>query len=71
MPIPSTAEPGIPPEVMADLEYAAELAASGRRDPEFARRIGEEAKRVREQVLQRNGVLDIGVSAIRELRDAE
>ena len=71
MPIPSTAGPGIPAEVMADLEYAAELAASGRRDPEFARRIREEAKRVREQVLQRNGVLDIGVSAIRELRDAE
>ncbi|HEV3117897.1 MAG TPA: hypothetical protein VGY58_12650, partial [Gemmataceae bacterium] len=61
----------IPPEVMADLEYAAELAAKGRKDPEFARRIREEAERVREQVLQRNGVLDIGVSAIRELRDAE
>jgi len=68
---PSTAEMGIPPEVMADLEYAAALAANGRRDPKFARRIREEAKRVREQILQRNGVLDIGVSAIRELRDAE
>jgi hypothetical protein len=33
--------------------------------------VREEAKRVREQVLQRNGVLDIGVPAIRELRDAE
>ena len=56
---------------MADLEYAAELAANGRKDSEFARRIREEAKRVREQILQRNGLLDIGVSAIRELRDAE
>ena len=71
MPTPSTAETAIPAQVMADLEYAAELAANGRKDPEFARRIREEAQRVREQVLQRNGVLDIGVPAIRELRDAE
>ena len=71
MPTPSTAETAIPAQVMADLEYAAELAANGRKDPEFTRRIREEAQRVREQVLQRNGVLDIGVPAIRELRDAE
>ena len=59
------------PDVMADLEYAAELAATGRKDPEFARRIREEARKVREEILRRNGVLDIGVSAIRELRDPE
>ena len=59
------------PDVMADLDYAAELAATGRKDPEFAQRIREEARRVREEILRRNGVLDIGVPAIRELRDTE
>ena len=61
----------LPPEVMADLEYAAQLAATGRQDPKFARRIREEADRVRKEILRRHGVLDIGVPAIRELRDAE
>ena len=68
-----TIEENIPlaPDVMADLDYAAELAATGRKDPEFAQRIREEARRVREEILRRNGVLDIGVPAIRELRDTE
>jgi hypothetical protein len=61
----------LPPDILADLEYAAELAAAGRKDPEFARRIREEARQIRDTILQRNGVLDIGVPAIRELRDAE
>jgi hypothetical protein len=61
----------LPPEVLADLEYAAGLAAGGQKDPEFARRIREEARHIREAILRRNGVLDIGVPAIRELRDTE
>ena len=44
---------GIPPNVMAELEYAAQLAASGRKDPTFARRIAEEAARIREEVYAR------------------
>jgi hypothetical protein len=36
-------ESALTPEVMADLEYAAELAATGRKDAEFARRIRREA----------------------------
>jgi hypothetical protein len=62
-------EAGIPPNVMAELEYAAQLAASGRKDPAFAGRIAEEAARIREEVKRECGLLDIGVSAIRELRD--
>jgi hypothetical protein len=60
---------GIPPNVMAELEYAAQLAATGRKDPTFARRIAEEAARIREEVKREYGLLDIGVPAIRELRD--
>ena len=60
---------GIPADVMTELEYAAQLAASGRKDPAFARRIAEEAARIREEVKRKYGLLDIGVPAIRELRD--
>jgi hypothetical protein len=60
----------IPSEVIADLQKAAEYAAVGRRpDPDFLRRIARQAERIREDVKQKHGILDIGVSAIRELRD--
>ncbi len=60
---------GIPAEVMAELEHAAQLAASGRKDPTFARRAADEAARIREKVERKYGLLDIGVPAIRDLRD--
>ncbi len=60
---------GIPADVIAELEYAAQLAACGRKDPTFARRVAEEAARIREEVKLKYGLLDIGVPAIRELRD--
>jgi len=46
---------GIPADVMAELEYAAQLAATGRKDPAFARRIAEEAARIREEVKHKYG----------------
>lgn len=61
----------IPSEVLADLEQAAHCAATGQTpDPEFVRRIAAEAKRIREEVQRKHGILDIGVPAIRELRDS-
>jgi hypothetical protein len=60
---------GIPADVIAELEYAAQLAATGRKDPAFARRIAEGAVRIREESKRKHGLLDIGVPAIRELRD--
>lgn len=60
---------GIPANVMAELEYAAQLAASGRKDPAFAKRIAAEAARIRDKVKRKHGLLNIGISAIRELRD--
>jgi hypothetical protein len=58
---------GIPADVIA--EFAAQLAATGRKDPAFARRIAEGAVRIREESKRKHGLLDIGVPAIRELRD--
>lgn len=46
-----------------------ELAISGKKDPEFVRRVQAEAKKVREEIFEKHGLLDVGVPAIRELRD--
>jgi hypothetical protein len=61
---------GIPPDLMADLEYAAKLAASGKKDPAFAEKLAAEAMRIQQEVKRKHGLLEIGVPAIRELRDA-
>jgi hypothetical protein len=61
----------IPPEVMADLQEVARQAATGGvRDPELVRRIRERAEKARREILANFGVQDIGVSIIREMRDA-
>ena len=59
----------IPPEVMAELEEAAHLALAGVRDPEAMRRACERMDHMREEVRKKHGLLDIGVPAIRQLRD--
>ncbi len=59
----------IPPEVMAELEEAARRAMSGVRDPEAMRRACERMDRMSQEVYEKHGLLDIGVPAIRELRD--
>jgi hypothetical protein len=57
-----------PPEVRAEIEEAVRRAMSGVRDPEAMRRACERMDRIREEIRQQHGVLDIGVPAIRELR---
>ena len=67
----STAELSkIPAELLADLHDAAEKAAKGVRDLEAARVACEEMDRIREEIRKKHGILDIGVPAIRELRDS-
>lgn len=61
----------IPPEIMADLEEVARQAAGGVRDPDLVRRIHERAEKARRETLAKLGVQDIGVSIIREMRDAQ
>jgi hypothetical protein len=60
---------GIPADVMAELENAAQLAASGGKDPALARSVAEEARCIRAEVRRKHGLLDIGVPAVRGLRD--
>jgi hypothetical protein len=62
---------GFPPEVRAVIEEAIRRAMSGVRAPEIMRRACERMNRVSEQVRQKHGILDIGVPAIRDLRDTE
>jgi hypothetical protein len=62
----------IPPDIMADLEAVCRAAATGQPlDPEIRNRVRERADKVREEIFQTHGLLDIGVPAIRELRDGE
>jgi rRNA-processing protein FCF1 len=61
----------IPPEVLAELQEAADNAAQGIREPEAARQALERLTRRREEIRQKHGLLDIAVPSIRELRDEE
>jgi hypothetical protein len=60
----------IPANLMADLQDAVDKLAKGIRDPEEAKNACEEMDRIREEIRAKHGVLDIGVPAIRELRDS-
>jgi hypothetical protein len=61
--------PGPPENLIAEMQAAVERAAKGIRDPEAMRRACADMDQVRDQIRKREGVLDIGVSAVRELRD--
>lgn len=61
---------GIPPDLLADTQAVIDHIVSGKfLDPEVARRVRERAERIRGEIRQKHGILDIGVPAIRELRD--
>jgi hypothetical protein len=59
----------VPAGLMVEMQQAADRAAKGIRDPEQAKRSRENMDRIREEIRQEHGILDIGVPAIRELRD--
>jgi hypothetical protein len=61
----------IPPQLLAQLQEAADHAATGVRDPERMRQACERMDRLGEEIRKRNGILDIGVPAIRALRDGD
>ena len=61
--------PAIPPDVLADLQVITDCVAAGKPvPPEVARRVHERAERVRQEILEKQGVQDIGVQIIREMR---
>jgi hypothetical protein len=51
------------------MQAAAENAAKGVRDSEAMRRAAESMDKISEEIRKRNGLLDIAVPYIRELRD--
>jgi hypothetical protein len=57
------------PSVEADLQEVLEQVAAGKPvDPEVKRRVRERAELIRAQILATQGVQNIGVKLIRELR---
>jgi hypothetical protein len=56
--------------LMAELQKATDKASQGIRDPEGRRQACDEMDRIREGIRAQYGVLDIGVPAIREVRDS-
>ena len=60
----------IPADIFAELQEAADKALKGIRDPEQMRKACEDMDRISEEIRRRHGILDIGVPAIRELRDS-
>ncbi len=62
----------IPAELEADTRAVLEKLTAGKPlDPETYRRIRERADRIRDEVFRKHGLLDVGVPAIRELREDE
>ena len=60
----------IPAEIMAAVQEAAERAEREIRDPRAMRAACERMDRMRAETYRTHGLLNIGVPAIRELRDA-
>jgi hypothetical protein len=58
----------IPAEILADLEEAARYAATGVGNPEALRRVAAQAARIREEIRQQHGVLEVAVALVRETR---
>jgi hypothetical protein len=58
------------PELRAEFQEAVARALAGVRDPVVMQDAHERMDRIREEIRRRHGTLDIGVPAIRELRDA-
>jgi hypothetical protein len=59
----------ISPETARQMQEAVANATNGVRDPERIKRARESMDRIREEIRKQHGVLEIGVAAIRELRD--
>jgi hypothetical protein len=61
----------IPADVLADLVYALNLQATGKRDPAFEKRVGDQTELIRQEILSEHGVLNVAVGLVRQGRDEE
>lgn len=61
----------IPEQLWEELDQALQIALSNVRDPEVMRQAAERMDHLREQIYQREGLLDIAVPYLREARDEE
>ncbi len=64
------AEP-IPEELWQKVRQATQIAISNVRDPEVMRQAAERMDRLRQEIYQRQGLLNIAVPYLREARDEE
>jgi hypothetical protein len=53
-----------PPEVIADLEHAVQLAMTAKKDPEFEARMQAESEKITEEIWRKHGVLNIASTPI-------
>jgi hypothetical protein len=60
------------PQADADAAEVLRLVAAGQRvtDPDLRRRVHERAARIRQEILEKDGLVNIAVPSIRELRDS-
>lgn len=56
-------------DIMANMQRAAENAAQGIRDRDAMHKAAEEMDKISEEIRKRQGLLDIAVPYIREVRD--
>ncbi len=66
----ATERDGVAVELTAQLRIAAERAANGSRERARMKLACANMDRIRDEIRREHGVLDIGVPAIRELRDS-
>jgi hypothetical protein len=68
-PVVDIASLGITQEMLDELEKSIEIAYSNVRDPEVMRQAAERMDRLRKEIYQREGSLDLAVPLLRESRD--
>jgi hypothetical protein len=61
----------IPPELLAEMERAVQIALSNVRDPEVMRQAAERMDQMREELRRQGGEMSIAVDLIREVRNEE
>lgn len=65
----SSSIPELPIDVRVMLDAAIRHAQTGESEPVFLQRIHDEAEKIKREVFEKHGLLNLGTPAIRDLRD--